>query len=319
MKISDKLRDKLNNIPELPGIYKMLDSRGNIIYIGKSISLRNRVKSYFTDNPKWNKVEKMVGLIHDLEYQVMDTHLEARLEECRLIKELKPIFNVQFKNDRKYVYLKIENYNIYNSLSISYIKEDSCYGPFRSMSYLIEIINSFKNLYPIIEGNGNYEFDYNLIPVSMDKDIFNTNKKSLEDILTDDTNLALFINKLEEKMKEASSLLRFEKAAYFKALIDNLNYLNNRLINNRNNHYENMLLKLPIQNGLKLFFIHDGEIILKEKITNLANTEIEDFIKMGKKIALTKIEQIDEKTSMDFKDILFSEIKTLSDEMIIYL
>lgn len=145
-KVSNKLKEKLNNIPNLPGIYKMLDSQGRTIYIGKSISLRNRTRSYFTANNKWPKVEKMVGFIDDIEYEVMDTNLEAMLEECKLIKELQPIFNSQFKNHSKYVYLKVSDYNVHNSLSIVYEKEENSYGPFRSRSILVDTIDSFKNL-----------------------------------------------------------------------------------------------------------------------------------------------------------------------------
>lgn len=319
MKIADKLREKLANIPELPGIYKMLDSRGNIIYIGKSISLKNRVKSYFTDSLKWSKVERMVALIHDFEYQVMDTHLEARLEECRLIKEVKPIFNAQFKNDRKYVYLKVENYNIYNPLSIVYDREDNCFGPIRSMTYVVEIINSFKNIYPIIKNKDEYEFDYNLIPISMGKDVFNVNKNSLEEILTNDINFTLFLNKLEEKMKEASSLLKFEKAGYYKNMFNYLNYLKDRLINNESYYFGNILLKIPMQNGYKLFFINNGEVILKENYINLTNIMIKDFIKRARVMTSSIIEHSNEKISMDFKDILFSEIKTMPEEMVLYI
>lgn len=61
--ISDKVKNKLNNIPDLPGIYKMLDKSGRIIYIGKSVSLRSRTRSYFTGKHKWGKIEKMISLI----------------------------------------------------------------------------------------------------------------------------------------------------------------------------------------------------------------------------------------------------------------
>ena len=113
---TDNIKEKLKQIPKLPGIYKMLDSRGNIIYIGKSKCLQNRVKSYFVASPKWEKVNRMVTMIKDIEYVVTDTHLEARLLECTLIKEHKPRFNAQMKNDQRYFFIKVENYNRYNPL-----------------------------------------------------------------------------------------------------------------------------------------------------------------------------------------------------------
>jgi len=73
--ITDKLKNKINQISELPGIYKMLDAKSNIIYIGKSKSIRKRVKTYFSNNPKWEKVKEMVLLIDDIEFEVTDTHV----------------------------------------------------------------------------------------------------------------------------------------------------------------------------------------------------------------------------------------------------
>lgn len=79
------LKQKVNQIPALPGVYKMLDSSGQIIYVGKSKCLKKRVQSYFTKSPKQPKIERMIFLIDDIEYIVTDTHLEARLLECQLL------------------------------------------------------------------------------------------------------------------------------------------------------------------------------------------------------------------------------------------
>jgi len=97
-----KLKNKRDQIPAQPGVYKMLDASGRIIYVGKSKCLKKRVNSYFTKAFKHSKIEKMVFLIADIEYVVTDTHLEARLLECQLIKEIKPYFNAQMKNDRHF-------------------------------------------------------------------------------------------------------------------------------------------------------------------------------------------------------------------------
>ena len=83
-----ELKHKIKYIPQLPGIYKMLDAQGNTIYIGQSKCLQKRVRTYFTPTHKRNKVDKLVSFIADLDYQVTDTHLEAKLLECRLIKEI---------------------------------------------------------------------------------------------------------------------------------------------------------------------------------------------------------------------------------------
>lgn len=147
--ISKHLENILNSIPELPGIYQMIDSKGNIIYIGKSKCLKKRVKSYFVDTPKWEKVTKMVSLIHDIHYVVTDTHLEARLLECKLIKQVSPFFNSQMKNDKRYVYLSLESNLKRGPLSIVHERGLDTYGPFRSSHTLSDTIESLKNIYPI--------------------------------------------------------------------------------------------------------------------------------------------------------------------------
>ena len=156
--MTELLRDKLQKLPDLPGIYKMLNRDGQIIYIGKSKCLKNRVRSYFSKTPTWEKVKKMVNMIHDFEIIVTDTHLEARLLECELIKFYKPVFNSQFKTDSRYVFLNIENSNKYSPLTISTERKNNSYGPFRSKYTLKDAILSLENLYPFQKTNDGYAF-----------------------------------------------------------------------------------------------------------------------------------------------------------------
>jgi excinuclease ABC subunit C len=318
-KIPNHLIEKINSIPTQSGIYKMLDSSGRIIYIGKSISLKNRVRSYFADNPKWSKVEKMVSFIDGIEYIVTDTHLEAILLECSLIKEIKPMFNSQLKNDEKYVYLKVEDFNIYNPLSIVNSREDNCYGPFRRKFSLVELINSLKNIFPITKDGKNYNFEYNLVPVSMDKDAFEKNKESLQEIFSDDENMMLLINGLEEKMKGAAAQLQFATASIYRDMIYGLNYLKTGIYGYKAIFSKDILLKIPINSGYKLFFVSKGEILLKSIFSTLTESDMKDFINTGKNLKLSMSKSLNEKSSMDFRDILYSEIKSLPDEMVIYL
>lgn len=316
---SHKLKDKLNSIPTLSGIYKMLDSNGNIIYVGKSISLRNRVRSYFVKNHKWKKVERMVSFIHDIDYIVTDTHLEARLLECELIKNIKPIYNSQFKNDERYVYLKLEEYNIHNPLRVVYQREENTYGPFRRKFSLIELINSFKNLYPIIKVNEGYDFEYKLFPISMDKDLYEVNKSSLQEIFSDDNNLAKLIDKIEEKMKLAASLLQFETATTYRNMIYSLNYLKGGIYGYKNMLSQNILLKIPTPSGVKLFFVSKGEVLLKESFPSLEDRDVDKFVCKGKDLISSSNFIVNEKVSMDFRDILYSEIRSLREEMVVIL
>lgn len=317
--IPENLVEKLNTIPSLPGIYKMKDSCGRIIYVGKSICLRNRVRSYFVGNHKQTKIEKMVSLVDDIEYIMTDTNLEALLLECELIKELKPMFNTQLKNDEKYAYIKIEDYNIHNPLSVVNKREENTYGPFRRKFSLIEMIRSLKNIYPIIRNNGGYDFEYNLFPITMEKDTYEENKVLLQEIFSDDMNLMKLIDKLEEKMKEAASSYRFETASTYRDMVYSLNYLKSGIYGYKNMFSKNILLKIPIPNGYKLFFVSKGQVLIKESYLFLTEIDIKNFISSGNNLISSYPTIKDEKVSMDFRDILYSEIKSLSGEMVIIL
>lgn len=242
--------------------------------------------------------------------------LGARLAEYELIKKLQPMFNSQYKNHKKYIYLKVEDYNVHNSLSISYEKADKCYGPFKSMSFIMNSINSLKNIYPIVKTNDEYCFQFNLIPSKMDKEKFNLNRDNLIEIFSKYEMLILFINKLEEKMKESSLLLKFETASYYKNLIHSINYIRRNKFNYIEMVKREIILKLPIEGGYKLFYISNGSIVLKEKHTELEKEVIDYFIRKSKSITLTP-NDLDEKYNIDFQEILYSEIKSLPEENVI--
>ncbi|HEY8362503.1 MAG TPA: GIY-YIG nuclease family protein [Tissierellaceae bacterium] len=315
----ERIMEKINGIPTLPGVYKMLDEQGRVIYIGKSISLKKRVKSYFTTKHDWIKIEKMVSLIHDIEYIVTDTHLEARLLECELIKKMKPMFNSQFKNDEKYVYLKIEDHNHYNPLSVVYNREENSFGPFRKKYFLMDLANSLKNLYPIVRDDEGYTFEYNLIPINMDKDVYENNKQSLLNIFSNEEEMALFIAELEKKMYDSSSKLEFSLAGFYRDLISDLNFVKKEIHDYKSILSKDILLKIPIDKGYKLFFVSNGEIYLKATYTSLIKGDMERFIDFGRALKSSSPYKLNEKPSLDFRDIIYSEIKSLPDDMVEYL
>lgn len=315
---TDNIKEKLNIIPGLPGIYKFLDCYGRIIYIGKSKTLSKRVKSYFVDNPKWDKVNRMAPCIDDLEFIVTDTHLEARLLECELIKSIKPIFNSQMKNDEKYAYIKIEENNRYNPISIVFNREENCYGPFRRKYSLYKIVQSLKNLYPILKSNDSFEFDYHLLPLSMTDATFRRNKVILMAILSSDTHMETFIKSIEVKMKEAASLYKFETASMYRDIIFNLNYLKTGISGYRNMFLKNIVLRIPIEDGIKLIFITHGRIANKRTYKKLSNRSYDLFIDKCLKLSIS-LPSNDEKMSIDYRDILYSEILSLPSNMVSFI
>lgn len=314
---TDKLKNKISHIPESPGVYKMLDYKGRIIYVGKSKSLKSRVKTYFSTNPKWEKVKKMAASIDDIEYEVTDTHLEAMLLECELIKMIKPIFNFQMKNDMRYVYLRIEDYNRNaNPLKLIGYRDENCYGPFRSRHFLHDIMNSLKNIYPIKKAEGRFVFEYHLFPVHMDLREFNENKESLTNIFSGDKGFSLFVEAVTDKMKESSNSCNFEMASMYRDLIKNICYLKSGISRHEKIISQNILLKIPVQHGCKLFFISKGSIVAKEKYVNPDESDIEIFVQKALNLASGHKSTADEKSQLDFRDILCSEVSGLPNEMV---
>ena len=97
-----QVEEKLQTLPTKPGCYLYKDSNGEIIYVGKAINLRNRVRSYFHKSANHTpKVQRLVKNIHDLEYIVVDSELEALVLECSLIKRHQPHYNVRLKDDKQ--------------------------------------------------------------------------------------------------------------------------------------------------------------------------------------------------------------------------
>ena len=103
----ERLRDKANSLPESAGVYIMKNSDGEIIYVGKSKKLKNRVTTYFTGNNHSPKTARMVSLVADFDYIVCDTEIEALTLENVLIKKHSPKYNIKLKDAKSYPYIKV--------------------------------------------------------------------------------------------------------------------------------------------------------------------------------------------------------------------
>ena len=312
-----QLKQKLNQIPPLPGVYKMLDSTGQIIYVGKSKCLQKRVKSYFTKSPKLPKIERMVFFIADIDYIVTDTHLEARLLECQLIKEIKPYFNSQMKNDRRYFYLKINNAYQSQALTIVPDREDNSFGPFRRKQLIQSMIDSLTHLFPIVQDKHSYAFKYHTLPEIMSLEDFIKNKQTLLQIFSEAADMHCLIKQLKLCMNEEASQYNYERATTYRDLISGLTYISHVLHDYQDLLTKDILLKIPVQDGAKLFYISKSKIVLKKYFSTLTQTKIEAFLDESCKLKSAIVSDWDEKAEVDFQNILFSEIQTLPDEWIL--
>lgn len=142
---------KVQNAPNLPGVYTFIDKKGTIIYVGKAVSLIKRLKSYFDSSLKQPKTLKMLELVNDLKYYVTNTETEALLLEASLIKTEKPRFNVRFKDSKGYPYIKITN-EPYPKLMVTRDtddKEATYYGPYVNVKDLRYIVRDLHYIFPL--------------------------------------------------------------------------------------------------------------------------------------------------------------------------
>lgn len=145
------IADKLATLPDNPGVYLMKNQDGTIIYVGKAVNLKNRVRSYFrTLPPDALKTKALVRNIADFEYIIVDNEVEALVLECNLIKKYRPKYNIGLKDDKTYPYLKITNED-YPRVIITrnYIKDGGKYfGPYPSVTVLRETLELLRSIFP---------------------------------------------------------------------------------------------------------------------------------------------------------------------------
>jgi len=159
MAVPDTLKEKLDTLPDKPGVYLFQDRQGKIIYIGKARVLRHRVRSYFqkghNDSPK---LQRLLSRIHDVEFIVTDSEVEALILEANLIKVHKPRYNVSLKDDKSYPYIRVTNEpfpRIFPTRKI--IRDGSRYfGPYTDVHALRSLLRSVRRIFPI------RSCDYNL-------------------------------------------------------------------------------------------------------------------------------------------------------------
>jgi len=230
--ISDKLKQKLAEVPTKPGVYLHKNSAGTIIYVGKAKNLRNRLRSYFQEGRFVDaKTKAMVSHIDDFDYLVVDTEDEAFILEDNLIKKHKPKYNILLRDDKTYPYIKVTNEEfpkIYPTRKI--IKDGSKYfGPYSdvpSMKMLLRIIRSLfyvrscnlkLNTKSIQEGKFKLCLDYFIHKCLgpcvgyISKEQYQENIKSAIQILQGRTKKLLQM--LEDKMNELAEQEKFEQAA----------------------------------------------------------------------------------------------------------
>jgi len=152
METLNALQEKLKKLPDKPGVYLFKNNEGNIIYIGKAVVLKNRVRQYFQSGKKDTKVAAMVLEADDLDYIITDSEKEALILECNLIKKHRPHYNILFKDDKHYPYVRIDLKEDFPRVEVvRSIKDDGAkyFGPYLAAHLIREVLDSLMKNFPL--------------------------------------------------------------------------------------------------------------------------------------------------------------------------
>ncbi|MGQ9610884.1 MAG: excinuclease ABC subunit UvrC [bacterium] len=232
------LEDKLKAIPSQPGVYIMKDADEKVLYIGKAISLSNRVRSYFQPSAKPHAVTPgMIPYVKDIDYIITDNEVEALILENTLIQKYKPRYNIKLKDDKRYPYIKITSEDYPRiSMTRNTEKDGSKYfGPYVHAKATRQSLKEITKAFPIRTCNLDLEEGKNNNRPCLDYHIGRCpapcagliNKDDYQEIVK---NAILFlkgngdqiINNLSEEMKKAAEQLNFERAAYLRDRINSI-------------------------------------------------------------------------------------------------
>ena len=273
------IEEELKKLPNRPGVYVMRDKDDNIIYVGKAISLKNRVRQYFRKTNKTERIKKMVSLIDHFEYIVVDNEAEALILECNLIKKNRPKFNVLLKDDKTYPYIKIDMKSDYPGVFITrrVVNDGSKYfGPYANPGSAKEMIDFIKGKYKIRQCRTlkertrpclNYHIGRCLAPCMgyISKEDYGEQIKEIIDLL--DGKIDKIIKELKEDMKEASRKLDYEKAAMIRDKIVAIERVSEK--QKVSNISENSIdvigiAKSELQVCIEIFFVRGSKMIGRE-------------------------------------------------------
>ena len=233
------IQEELKKLPARPGVYIMHDEKDNIIYVGKAISLKNRVRQYFqSSRNKGVKIEQMVTHIRRFEYIVTDSELEALVLECNLIKEHRPKYNTMLMDDKTYPFIKVTTNEPFPRVILSrkMLKDKAKYfGPYTSAQAVRDTIDLIHKLYHVRSCNRNLPRD-----TGKERPCLNYHIKqcdapcqgyiSQEEYGKSINEVIRFLNghydsilsELEKKMNEASEALEFERAIEYRELLNSV-------------------------------------------------------------------------------------------------
>ena len=285
------IEEQLKMLPDKPGVYIMHDVDDKIIYVGKAVNLKRRVKSYFRKTDKTERIKRMVSLIDHFEYIVVDNEAEALILECNLIKKNRPKFNVLLKDDKTYPYIKIDIKSDYPNVTITrkIINDGSKYfGPYANPGAAKEMLDFIKQKYKIRQCKNfrsetraclNYYINRCLGPCMgyVSKEDYRKQIDEIIDIL--DGKVDKVLKELEKQMIEESSKMNFEQAAYIRDRMLAIQRVNEKqkVSNITENNIDVIgIAKSEIEVCVEIFFVRGSKMVGREHYFFQDIREMED-------------------------------------------
>lgn len=293
MTVSEKIKGILATLPDKPGCYLMKDEDGTIIYVGKAINLKNRVRSYFQQSSDHTyKTRQMVRKIRDIEWIVVASELEALILEMNLIKLHRPFYNVRLKDDKRYPYIKVHWADPFPKLSVTrnMVNDGSRYfGPYTSVWAVHQTLDILRKIFPYltcardITGRDERACLYYDIKLCSAPCIGAVNKEEYRQMIDD---LCRFLegrtdpitNRLKESMAKASDNLDYEKAAVYRDQIQAIEKVVERQKIISDDRQDSDVIAMARSKGeacVQVFFIRSGKLIGREYFI-LEGTEAEE-------------------------------------------
>lgn len=294
------LEEELKKLPAKPGVYIMHDARDAIIYVGKAVNLKNRVRQYFqSSRGKSAKIQQMVANIAYFEYIVVDSEMEALVLECNLIKEHRPKYNTMLKDDKSYPYIKVTvNEPFPRVLYVHRQKKDKAkyFGPYTSgyaVKETLELLRKtycYRNCNKQLSGEKEQGRPCLYYHIGQCKAPCQGNvsqeeyRRSIDEILEFlDGNYAILTKKLTAAMQEASDNLEFEKAAEYRDMINSVNKLTQQQKASDTAGSNRDIIAFATAGDeavVQVFFIREGKMLGREHfyLTGVENEERSDIM-----------------------------------------
>jgi excinuclease ABC subunit C len=278
--MNDRLAQKLKTLPTTPGVYLMKNDEGNIIYVGKAVNLRNRVRSYFRKQPK--EAAKTIALVHhivDLEYIIVDNETEALVLENNLIKKYRPKYNIALKDSKTYPYVRITKEAFPRIYITRHVVRDGSryFGPYTNVNELRETLDLLHHIYPwrtcsnteLHKGQGCLNAHIGLCSAPCMEEINEVAYGAMMDEVAQffAGHTEELVHRLEKEMNEAAEKLDFEKAAERRDQMRAIQKISDRqkAASDRTDNYDVVAMGRDDLGAIvEIFFIRSGKIIGRE-------------------------------------------------------